>query len=139
MAKRIPTIRDKKIDYPTQESLAILENIGELAQGPLVEAESLAVAAEATSSADVQPSDESALEFELEPAPAETAYAAPEDGQQPETSSEPVLEDAPTLAEQTIPTDAVSTTESDGEDNLHSIVEETFLEEAEELLDTTES
>src|SRR5690606_32328920 len=106
-------------------------NISELAQGQLVEAESLAVAAEATSSADVQASDVPALEFELE-------QPAPED-EQPDTSSEPVLEDAPTLAEQTIPTDAVSTTENDGEDNLHSIVEETFLEEAEELLDTTES
>ncbi|QIZ62390.1 response regulator [Acinetobacter indicus] len=140
IADRIQTIREQQVDYPAQESLAILENISELAQGQLVEAESLAVAAEATSSADVQQSDASALEFELEqPAPAETAYTAPEDEQQPDTSSEPVLEDAPTLAEQTIPTDAVSTTENDGEDNLHSIVEETFLEEAEELLDTTES
>lgn len=134
VSDRIQSIRDEGIDYPAVEAISILQNIQVLVAGQ-------AVAAPVEASIPV-------VEFEYAGATTEseeTADEAPEEIASEDTSSdlEPTLNledkqveltETETLTE---PVEVVAEERSE-EDELKSIVEETFLEESEEILDNTE-
>lgn len=134
VSDRIQSIRDEGIDYPAVEAISILQNIQALVAGQ-------AVAAPVEASIPV-------VEFEYAGATTEseeTADEAPEEIASKNTSSdlEPTLNledkqveltETETLTE---PVEVVAEERSE-EDELKSIVEETFLEESEEILDNTE-
>lgn len=134
VSDRIQSIRDEGIDYPAVEAISILQNIQALVAGQ-------AVAAPVEASIPV-------VEFEYAEATTEsveTVDDAPEEIASENTDSdlEPALgleDEQVELTETETLTEAVEVVaeERSEEDELKSIVEETFLEESEEILDNTE-
>ena len=135
VSDRIQSIRDEGIDYPAVEAISILQNIQALVAGqavaapvetsiPIVEFEYAEATGESEQTAD-EASEEIALEdtsSDLEPA------LNLEDKQVELTETETLTEPVEVVAE-----------ERSEEDELKSIVEETFLEESEEILNNTEN
>jgi chemosensory pili system protein ChpA (sensor histidine kinase/response regulator) len=119
ISDRIQSIRDEGIDYPATEAIAILQNIQTLVAGqavPAVESTSEVVEvaeAEATSTSELKLEEAAANEQLV------TDLVEPEE----------VLEILPSAEA----TDETSVEHSE-EDELKSIVEESFLEESEEIL-----
>lgn len=119
IADRIQTIRDERVDYAATESIAILGNIVSLAQG---DANVSVVSAISTA----QP---------------EQAIEAEEVDAQPELAAEALQDTTADLAEDDIAIADEASLEANAEsedEQLHSIVVETFREEAEEILDAAD-
>lgn len=109
VADRIQIIREQQIDYPATESIAILHDIEQIAQGRLSQS---AVANLSTA-------------IDVVTAPLEEAVVAVEEQVAAESS----------LAQDAIALTAVESEEP--EDSIRLIALEAFLEEAQEILDTT--
>ena len=109
VADRIQIIREQQIDYPATESIAILHDIEQIAQGRLSQS---AVANLSTA-------------IDVTTAPLEEAAVAVEEQATAESS----------LAQDAIALTAVESEEP--EDSIRLIALEAFLEEAQEILDTT--
>ncbi|GJC32486.1 hybrid sensor histidine kinase/response regulator [Acinetobacter sp. KAM398] len=119
IADRIQTIRDERVDYAATESIAILGNIVSLAQG---DANVSVVSAISTA----QP---------------EQTIEAEEVDAQPELAAEALQDTTADLAEDDIAIADEASLEANAEsedEQLHSIVVETFREEAEEILDAAD-
>ncbi|OTG72566.1 hybrid sensor histidine kinase/response regulator [Acinetobacter sp. ANC 4218] len=127
LSDRIQVIRDEQIDYSGTESIEILRNIQAIAQG------SVAVST-AVAEVEVQAEPEVAAEIEeLETATTVETEIEPEI--QLETEVEAKVE-AETAAEVALATpDYVE----EPDDSIRLIAEETFWEEAEEILESTDS
>lgn len=108
IADRIQIIRDNQVDYPAHEAIEIIKNIQAIAAG-----QGSAPAAEPAA----------ALEIEAVDAPEAAEASAPAPAEQPAAAAE-----APAFA-------GLGFSEDDA---LRAVVEETFLEEAEEVLETAE-
>lgn len=132
LSDRIQVIRDEQIDYAGTESIEILRNIQAIAQGSVVvsaavaEVEAIAVPEVATEIEELETIIEIEAETEVE---AETVA---------EELAEPVAISAAeveTVAEVSL----VSPVHvEDPDDSIRSIAQETFLEEAEEILESTD-
>ncbi|MCG2607028.1 Hpt domain-containing protein [Acinetobacter sp. SM34] len=132
ISDRIQVIRDEQIDYAGTESIEILRNIQAIAQGSVVvsaavaEVEAIAVPEVATEIEELGTTIEIEAETEVE---AETVA---------EELAEPVAISAAeveTVAEITL----ISPVHvEDPDDSIRSIAQETFLEEAEEILESTD-
>ncbi len=141
VSDRIQAIRDDAIDYPATETVNILQNIVAITQGqevastelieaevqPVIEIETLQDRTETAVSVEINEIENTisfqsseTLSFDL---PEELA---PAENLQQEISNVDF-------------TDSVKTERNAEEQSLHEIAEESFLEEAEELLETTES
>ncbi len=136
IADRIQTIRDERVDYAAPESIAILGNIVSLAQGD----EDLSVASTITIA---QP--EQAIEAEEVDAQPELAAEALQDRTADlaeddiAIADEASLEDAVTASFEPVTQTASHEANAESEDEqLHSVVVETFREEAEEILDAAD-
>ena len=130
VSDRIQSIRDEGIDYPAIEAIAILQNIQALAAGqavaapvetavPAVEFEYAEVTDSVETTAEVL---EESLSEDMDSA-VESILNAPEEVAEADTLNKSV---------------AAVTEECSEDDELKSLVEETFLEESEEILDNTE-
>lgn len=137
IADRIQTIRDERVDYAAPESIAILGNIVSLAQG-----DADVSVASATTAAQPEQTIEAVEEVDAQP---ELAVEALQDTTADLAEDDAVIaddahfEDAAAAAFEPI-TETVSleaSAESEDE-QLHSIVVETFREEAEEILDAAD-
>lgn len=120
IADRIQTIRDERVDYAAPESIAILGNIVSLAQGDV----DLSVASTTTTAQ---------LEQAIE--------ATEDDDTQPELAAEVFQDTTSDLTEDDVvfAEDASLDASAESEDGqLHSVVVETFQEEAEEILDAAD-
>ncbi|WP_216940094.1 Hpt domain-containing protein [Acinetobacter sp. BY419] len=123
VSDRIQSIRDDSLDYPATEAIAILQNIQALSSGQTVtpvERASAAIKvteAEVTLIAEPQPEDATVTEQLV------TDLTAPEELLDASESSD-AADDMPV--------------ERSEEDELKSIVEESFLEESEEILANAE-
>ncbi|NNH78580.1 response regulator [Acinetobacter sp. ANC 5380] len=118
VSDRIQTIREDNIDYSGAESIEILRNIQEIAQGKFASAAVVeTVAVEYISL-------ESGVNELAEPV-AETFASEFETEQELETEQEVVSQNAEAV--------------EDPEDSIRLIAEETFLEEAEEILEATDN
>ncbi|MGE4317188.1 Hpt domain-containing protein [Acinetobacter sp.] len=137
VSDRIQIIRDDQIDYAAAESIEILRNIQAIAQGGVVVGIAVAEAAP-----EVQ--IEAATEIEELETPVETEAGAEVEIQieadiAAEESAEPV---AISAAEVDIATDIALASPAyveEPDDSIRLIAEETFLEEAEEILESTDS
>ncbi|WP_374666656.1 Hpt domain-containing protein [Acinetobacter sp.] len=130
VSDRIQTIRDQGVDYPGDAVIDIVQNIQSIAGGS-------AIAAAAETAPVSEAAQAEAVEEELS-VPAEEAKIAEE--RKPE-AVEGAAEDAlgeVAAAEQPI-AEPASSALSDEDAALRSVVEETFLEEAEEVLIHTEA
>lgn len=134
VSDRIQSIRDEGIDYPAVEAISILQNIQALVAGQAVAAPvetSIPVVefeyAEASADSE-QTADEASEEIASEDTSSDLELALGLEDEQVE------LTETETLTE---PVEVVVEERSE-EDELKSIVEETFLEESEEILDNTE-
>ena len=119
IADRIQTIRDERVDYAATQSIAILGNIVSLAQGD----------------ADVS------VTSAVTTAQPEQTIEAEEVDAQPELAAEALQDTTADLAKDdvVIGDDASLKASAESEDEqLLSIVEETFREEAEEILDSAD-
>ena len=120
IADRIQTIRDERVDYAAPESIAILGNIVSLAQGDV----DLSVASIATT-AQLEQAIEATEDVDTQPELAAEVFQ--------DTTSD-LTEDDVVFAE-----DASLDASAESEDGqLHSVVVETFQEEAEEILDAAD-
>lgn len=134
VSDRIQSIRDEGIDYPAVEAISILQNIQALVAGQAVAAPvetSIPVVefeyAEASADSE-QTADEASEEIASEDTSSDLELALGLEDEQVElTETETLTEPVEVVAE-----------ERSEEDELKSIVEETFLEESEEILDNTE-
>lgn len=119
IADRIQTMRDERVDYAAPETIAILGNIVSLAQGDA----DLSVASVTTT------------------AQLEQGIEAEEVDAQPELAAEVLQDTIADLAKDdvVIGDDASLKASAESEDEqLHSVVVETFREEAEEILDAAD-
>ena len=134
VSDRIQSIRDEGIDYPAVEAISILQNIQALVAGqavaapvetsiPVVEFEYAEASADSEQTADEASEEIASKDTNLDLEPALNL----EDKQVELTETETLTEPVEVVAE-----------ERSEEDELKSIVEETFLEESEEILDNTE-
>ncbi|WP_168460581.1 Hpt domain-containing protein [Acinetobacter sp. A1] len=129
IADRIQTIREEGVDYEAPESIAILADIVSLSQGKSIETNT-AVQPSMQQEQPVQVETEAETEAEAEMQSAEEVLAD-------DVSVE--LEDAPAAVFEPITEIAAPETTAESEDEqLLSIVEETFREEAEEILDSAD-
>lgn len=120
IADRIQTIRDERVDYAAPESIAILGNIVSLAQGDV----DLSVAS-TTTTAQLEQAIEATEDVDTQPELAAEVFQ--------DTTSD-LTEDDVVFAE-----DASLDASAESEDGqLHSVVVETFQEEAEEILDAAD-
>lgn len=120
IADRIQTIRDERVDYAAPESIAILGNIVSLAQGDV----DLSVAS-TTTTAQLEQAIEATEDVDTQPELAAEVFQ--------DTTSD-LTEDDVVIAE-----DASLDASVESEDGqLHSVVVETFQEEAEEILDAAD-
>ena len=120
IADRIQTIRDERVDYAAPESIAILGNIVSLAQGDV----DLSVAS-TTTAAQLEQAIEATEDVDTQPELAAEVFQ--------DTTSD-LTEDDVVFAE-----DASLDASAESEDGqLHSVVVETFQEEAEEILDAAD-
>ena len=131
VSDRIQTIRDQNIDYPAHAVIDIVQNIQSLSAGQTAAVKE--DAAEEDLAADQAYAAEAVAE-ELEqvfPAAEETegSIASAEETAQVEMP-QPVLEESAAGADERVI--------SDEDQALRTVVEETFLEEAEEVLENTE-
>ncbi|QGM27089.1 MULTISPECIES: Hpt domain-containing protein [Acinetobacter] len=127
IADRIQTIREEGVDYAAPESIAILADIVSLSQGKSVET---TTAVQPSMQQEQTAQVETDAEAEAEMQPAEEVLAD-------DVSVE--LEDAPAAVFEPITeTVAPETTVKSEDEQLLSIVEETFREEAEEILDSAD-
>ncbi|WP_179994793.1 Hpt domain-containing protein [Acinetobacter sp. YH16053] len=127
IADRIQTIREEGVDYAAPESIAILADIVSLSQGKSVET---TTAVQPSMQQEQTAQVETDAEAEAEMQPAEEVLAD-------DVSVE--LEDAPAAVFEPITeTVAPETTVESEDEQLLSIVEETFREEAEEILDSAD-
>ncbi len=120
IADRIQTIRDERVDYAAPESIAILGNIVSLAQGDA----DLSVA-NVTTTAQLEQGIEATEDVDT----------------QPELAAEVLQDTIADLAKDdvVIGDDASLKASAESEDEqLHSVVVETFREEAEEILDAAD-
>ncbi|MFV5405059.1 MULTISPECIES: Hpt domain-containing protein [unclassified Acinetobacter] len=120
VSDRIQSIRDEGIDYPATEAISILQNIQSLVSGQAGTAVESAAAA-----IEVEEIEATAIS---EPQLAESA-----------TTEQPVAdlaetEELPAISQPSADAINDSSVERSEEDELKSIVEESFLEEAEEIL-----
>ena len=137
IADRIQIIRDERVDYAAPESIAILGNIVSLAQGDadlsvanVTTTAQLEQGIEATEDVDTQP------ELSAEVLQDTTADLAKDDVVIGDDAS---LEDAVTASFEPVTQTASHEANAESEDEqLHSIVVETFREEAEEILDAAD-
>lgn len=123
VSDRIQTIREDNIDYSGAESIEILRNIQEIAQGTFASAavaETVAVENVAVEYISL----ESGVN-ELAESVAETLASEVETEQKFETEQDAVSKNVATV--------------EDPEDSIRLIAEETFLEEAEEILEATDN
>ena len=142
VADRIQVIRAEKVDYPATAAINVLHNIQSLVEGTAVAAtealadtsavmlddvDEQASAVEITSSTDVNVED--GLEF--------VGSNSSEESVQPVEVSEESID----VVDETASLEPVAVTATDDADasSILSIVEETFLEEAEEILTLTDS
>lgn len=127
VSDRIQVIRDEQIDYSGAESIEILRNIQAIAQG------SVAVST-AVAEVEVQAEPEVAAEIqELETATTVETEIEPDIQLEPEVEAKA---EAETAAEVALATpDHVE----EPDDSIRLIAEETFWEEAEEILESTDS
>ncbi|MFV5492207.1 Hpt domain-containing protein [Acinetobacter sp. ASP199] len=135
VSDRIQSIRDDKIDYPAPEAIHILQNIQALIAGtatatPVVAVETVAEAAASVEQDVVEDAIESAeivaesQELELvDSFETESVPASDEQNQEDQADETPAESAKSALSE---------------EDDLQSIVEETFLEESQEILENAE-
>ncbi|MEG2434340.1 MAG: Hpt domain-containing protein, partial [Acinetobacter sp.] len=124
VADRIQVIRTEKVDYPATATISVLHNIQSLVEGAIVTATaSEAVVEEPLSNTDITIEDEFVVE----------SVTATEESLTVEKTDVAVVEqlDPSSLAEEEV--SAIEEAAS-----LLSIVEETFLEEAEEILASTD-
>ena len=137
IADRIQIIRDERVDYAAPESIAILANIVSLAQGDadlsvanVTTTAQLEQGIEATEDVDTQ------HELSAEVLQDTTADLAKDDVVIGDDAS---LEDAVTASFEPVTQTASHEANAESEDEqLHSIVVETFREEAEEILDAAD-
>mgnify|MGYP000231582526 FL=1 len=137
IADRIQIIRDERVDYAAPESIAILGNIVSLAQGDadlsvanVTTTAQLEQGIEATEDVDTQP------ELSAEVLQDTTADLAKDDVVIGDDAS---LEDAVTASFEPVTQTASHEANAESEDEqLHSVVVETFREEAEEILDAAD-
>lgn len=137
IADRIQIIRDERVDYAAPESIAILGNIVSLAQGDadlsvasVTTTAQLEQGIEATEDVDTQP------ELAAEVLQDTIADLAKDDVVIGDDAS---LEDAVTASFEPVTQTASHEANAESEDEqLHSIVVETFREEAEEILDAAD-
>ena len=137
IADRIQIIRDEGVDYAAPESIAILGNIVSLAQGDadlsvanVTTTAQLEQGIEATEDVDTQP------ELSAEVLQDTTADLAKDDVVIGDDAS---LEDAVTASFEPVTQTASHEANAESEDEqLHSVVVETFREEAEEILDAAD-
>lgn len=137
IADRIQIIRDERVDYAAPESIAILGNIVSLAQGDadlsvasVTTTAQLEQGIEATEDVDTQ------HELSAEVLQDTTADLAKDDVVIGDDAS---LEDAVTASFEPVTQTASHEANAESEDEqLHSIVVETFREEAEEILDAAD-
>ncbi|MEG2637736.1 MAG: Hpt domain-containing protein, partial [Acinetobacter sp.] len=140
VADRIQVIRTEKVDYPATATINVLHNIQSLVEGTVVTTsaseplvETFVAAIEETQPPVEEPLSNVDSIIEVETAAVESATAI-EASSVVENTDVTVVEqlDTPPLAQE----EAVSAVEEAA--SLLSIVEETFLEEAEEILATTD-
>lgn len=151
VSDRIQAIRDETIDYPATETVNILQNIVAITQGQeIVSTESVA---ETMTTIDLEPiqslqdSVETAIDhsISIEKDSIESHEVAFETTEKlsfdVDETLEPVEEfKAQSLVDESEISDGFVKTETHSEEqSLHEIAEESFFEEAEELLETTES
>ncbi len=136
IADRIQTIRDERVDYAATQSIAILGNIVSLAQGD---------ADVSVTSAVTTAQPEQVIEAEEVDAQPELAAKALQDTTADlaeddiAIADEASLEDAVTASFEPVTQTASHEANAESEDEqLHSIVVETFREEAEEILDAAD-
>ncbi|MDN5512472.1 Hpt domain-containing protein [Acinetobacter sp.] len=134
LSDRIQVIRDEQIDYAGTESIEILRNIQAIAQGSVVvsvaEVEAIAVPEVATEIEELETTIE--IEAETEPQIEAEAETVAEELAEPVVISAAEVE---TVAEISL---ASPVHVEDPDDSIRSIAQETFLEEAEEILESTD-
>jgi len=125
VSDRIQVIRDDQIDYSGAESIEILRNIQAITQGKVVVSTAI-VEAEPEVATEIEPVEtEIAVETEAQAKPVADEFVVP-----------PVIfEEVETDAEVALPSPVYA---EDSDDTIRSIAEETFLEEAEEILESTD-
>ncbi|MEG2637762.1 MAG: Hpt domain-containing protein, partial [Acinetobacter sp.] len=133
VADRIQVIRTEKVDYPATATINVLHNIQSLVEGTPVTTTASEPLVEAFVAAVEEPLSNVDSIIEAESAAVESATAI-EASSVVENTDVTVVEqlDTPSLVQE----EAVSAVEEAA--SLLSIVEETFLEEAEEILATTD-
>ncbi|MDM1780853.1 Hpt domain-containing protein [Acinetobacter indicus] len=125
VSDRIQAMRDEGIDYPAPEAIAILQNIQTLAAGQAVETPvetGVPASVELKNTAQADALGDLANELIVETA---------------DDSTDELISEKPAAIESGLEVVAV-TAELSAEDELKSIVEESFLEESEEVLDNAE-
>ncbi|WP_291374782.1 Hpt domain-containing protein [Acinetobacter sp. UBA6720] len=138
VADRIQVIRTEKVDYPATATINVLHNIQTLVDGTVATAaEPLAEAIASVEDVAVQTSDDetsSTIDFDAQTFPENEALPLGESITLDADLSVPVESGEVLASEQFV---AVTTDETD-DTSISSIVEETFLEEAEEILASTD-
>ena len=133
VADRIQVIRTEKVDYPATATINVLHNIQSLVEGTTVTTTASEPLVEAFVAAVEEPLSNIDRTIEAEAAAVESATAIEEPSIVDNTDVTVVEQlDTPSLVQE----EAVSAVEEAA--SLLSIVEETFLEEAEEILATTD-
>lgn len=133
VADRIQVIRTEKVDYPATATIKVLHNIQSLVEGTTVTTTVSEPLVEAFVAAVEEPLSNIDRTIEAEAAAVESATAIEEPSVVDNTDVTVVEQlDTPSLVQE----EAVSAVEEAA--SLLSIVEETFLEEAEEILETTD-
>ncbi|OTG73973.1 hybrid sensor histidine kinase/response regulator [Acinetobacter sp. ANC 4169] len=138
VSDRIQVIRDDQIDYAGTESIEILRNIQAIAQGSVavsaavVEVEAIAEPEVATETEELKTANEAETETQIE---AEAEVKA-------EISADELAEPVAISAEEVETATEVSLVSpvhvEDPDESIRLIAEETFLEEAEEILESTD-
>lgn len=135
VSDRIQSIRDDKIDYPAPEAIHMLQNIQALVAGTATATPVAAVeTVEAETSVELEVIDDASESAEIV---AESQALERVDGFETESvpaSDEQIQEDQ---SGETLTAESAESMLAD-EDDLQSIVEETFLEESQEILENAE-
>nr|WP_314523437.1 Hpt domain-containing protein [uncultured Acinetobacter sp.] len=126
IADRIQTIRDQQIDYPSTHVVQLLQQADQAVVSATVEP--VLETVDKLETAETETLETQTETLELVEAEIEVQSTALEEQVSSVDVEEDVLED--TTAAQTVETETVS-----AEDDVRSLVEQTFLEEAEELIE----
>ncbi|WP_286831997.1 MULTISPECIES: hybrid sensor histidine kinase/response regulator [Acinetobacter] len=135
VSDRIQSIRDDKIDYPAPEAIHMLQNIQALVAGTATATPVAAVeTVEAETSVELEVIDDASesAEIVVESQALERVYSF--EAESVPASDEQIQEDQ---SGETLTAESAESMLAD-EDDLQSIVEETFLEESQEILENAE-